>query len=236
MTYDIELPADVESLLIRFRRTLPPIPFPTRGQMGIDVSRWQGVIDWDAVKAAGIHYAGIRSSTGTSPDPEFARNWRECKRVGIPRMAYHYYINGGEPMAQLENYLRLLDNDWGELPFVLDIEPRVISNNPTVYETINKVANTDAIRAYLLELRARTGRTCAIYGSAWSLGMCTTYPTGPIMGWIGEYPLWIAQYTSAPAPTVPAPWTRYMCWQYTSTGRMAGISGNVDLNRWGELP
>lgn len=224
-----------------------PAPSPPHvlGEPGIDVSRWQGEIDWERVAAAGIRFAGIRATTGaTGKDIQFARNWAEAKRVGIQRMAYHYFINGLEPTSQLNNFLGSLGSDLGELPLVLDIEPRNISTDPkiVIYETVDKPRNTDMIRQWLTECQARAHRKISIYGNAWSLGMCTTYPASPIIIWLKEYYLWLAYHTTRPVPTVPVPWTTFMAWQYSATGKVDGITkpdgtpGNVDLNRWGNYP
>lgn len=244
-TVVVTVPVDVESLPgIIVINLVKAKPSRIKGEFGIDVSRHQGVIDWDKVAAVPTAFAGIRATLGASgKDDQFKRNWSEAKRVGIQRMAYHYFINNTSALPQLDNFLNSLGDDLGELPLILDIEPRNVSTNPatTVYETINKNTNTESIRLWLTECKSRTGRDVAIYGNAWSIGMCTTYPNGPIMDWIKNYPLWLAQHTTAPAPRLPAPWTKYMAWQYSQTGRVAGVAKvdgtpvNVDLNRWGEL-
>lgn len=234
-TVEVQLQEGVTEVVLRLLPVAAPPLGISKGTLGIDVSRWQGVIDWEKVAAAGVVFAGIRATTGaTGKDAQFARNWVEAKRVGIQRMAYHYFINHLEPISQLENFLESLGDDLGELPPVLDIEPRNISPDPnvTIYETINKPHNTELVRRWLIECEYRTQRKLAIYGNAWSLGACTTYPTATT--WLNEYHLWLAAHTTRPVPAIPEPWTRYMVWQYTDKGRIDGIDANVDLNRWGE--
>lgn len=211
----------------------PPSPPPVepphlKGELGIDVSRHQGVIDWDKIAAVPIGYAGIRATMGiTGKDDQFKRNWTEAKKEKIQRLPYHYFVNNILALPQLENFLSFVGNDLGELPMVLDVEP-------TSGQVIdNKQANTDAIRVWLTECEAKTGKRPVIYASAWSLGRCTTYDIAP-MSWLKEYKLWLPAYTTASSPSIPKPWTKYFIWQYSSTGKLPGIDGNVDLNRFGE--
>lgn len=242
-TVEVQLQEGVTEVILRLLPAAAPLNHITKGTLGIDVSRWQGVIDWERVAGAGVVFAAIRATTGaTGKDVQFARNWAEAKRVGIQRMAYHYFINGLEPLSQLENFLESLGDDLGELPPVLDIEPRNISTDPnvTIYETVAKSHNTQLIRHWLIECEYRTQRKLAIYGNAWSLGACTTYPAASITSWLEEYHLWLAAHTTRPVPAIPEPWVNYMVWQYTDKGRIDGIvksdgtPANVDLNRWGE--
>jgi hypothetical protein len=89
---------------------------------GIDVSFWQGVIDWQALADAGVKFAFIRAGDGLGTDTQFRRNWAEAKRVGILRGAYVFFRarHSGEEQARV--LLRNLGGDVGELPPVLDIE------------------------------------------------------------------------------------------------------------------
>lgn len=223
-TKTIYIEPDVTEIVLKFS---PPLPEPPHepNEPGIDVSRWQGVIDWGRVATAGIRFAGIRATMGTGRDDTFAFNWREAKRPTLQRMAYHYFVNNTPAMPQLENFLAALAGDYGELPLVLDVEP---ASGQTIN---NRQSNTDAIRQWLTECSARTHHPIAIYTAGWAWPICTTVPA-----WSTEYPLWFAQYTVSRTPSLPHPWTRYMAWQYSNGGRVDGIAGNVDLNRWGDYP
>lgn len=244
ITYEIKIdPTRITEVLLRIIPVpiLPPSPH-FKGEPGIDVSKWQGVIDWDKVVATNqVSFAGIRATMGTrglasdgsllGVDSQFKRNWTEAKRVGIQRLPYHYFSNNrSDGLKQLENFLDYVGDDLGELPPVLDVEP--IAGQTIV----NRQANENEVLAWLTECQARTGKRPAIYTAAWAWPLCTTVPA-----WSTEYPLWVASYTAATTPRLPAPWKKYMAWQYSRTGKLNGIvkpdgtSADVDLNRWGEL-
>jgi lysozyme len=231
---DVPVPPGAKSVDIRLNFVPAPTPkeIPQRGAPGIDVSRHQGTVDWDKVKEAGKVFAGIRATMGaTGRDDQFARNWKEAKRVGILRMAYHYFTNNFPGTPQLDNFLNALGGDYGELRIVLDIEPRKISDNPPAYEAINNQAsNTNEVFTWLAECEKRTGKRPAVYSNRTGLTYCTTMPDK-----FGQYPFWIAAYNNLSAPMLYRPWTRYMAWQYSATGKVLGIAGDVDLDRWGEL-
>lgn len=93
---------------------------------GVDVSRYQGFINWSAVAAAGIQFVFIKASEGqTVVDPRFSVNWTGAKSAGILRGAYHFFRPAIPPQAQAENFLTLLQGvDPAELAPVLDLELR----------------------------------------------------------------------------------------------------------------
>lgn len=230
ITIEVKFDPDTTTdILLRLIPVVTAHPPHVKGEFGIDVSRHQGVIDWDRVAAAlspsRVMFVGIRATLGTGIDDKFQRNWAEAKRVGIQRLAYHYFVNNFPALPQINNFLSVVGSDMGELPMVLDVEP---TSGQVI---VNKTANTTEILSWLIHCEYRARRRPAIYTNGWAWSACTTVP-----GWSADYPLWLAQYTAAPVPTIPNPWTRYMAWQYSSTGTLSGIAGNVDLNRWGEYP
>lgn len=212
-------PAEFDSLLIQFK---PREPEHIKGELGIDVSRHQGIVNWDGMLVAGVAFAGIRATMGTiGHDDKFALNWSEARRVGIQRMAYHYFVNNIPGVAQAANLLATLGSDLGELPMVVDVEPT------TGQIIADKTSNTREILACLQEIERRTDVRPTVYCNGWSWGACTTVPD-----WSSSYALWVAAYTTAPAPRIPAPWTTAQIWQYSASGSIAGTSP-LDLNRYG---
>lgn len=207
--------------------TIPvPVPLPIgKGALGIDVSRWQGEVNWDAMAAAGVRFAGIRATMGeTGVDVQFARNWREAKRVGVARMAYHYFVNGQSGFRQLVNFLKSLNGDIGEMPPVCDVEP-------TAGQVIaDKTANTKEILDWLTECKEVTTQNPMIYTNLWAWNSCTDRPA-----WASNYKLWLAQYTTALAPVISPPWKECQIWQYSNAGNIGGTSP-LDLNRYGPFP
>ncbi len=99
---------------------------------GIDVSKWQGTIDWAKVKADGVVYAFIRVSDGINTfDSKFVRNWEEAKKHGILRGVYQYFRPNVDPIAQANLVLENLElYGQGELPPVIDAEQSVTDFTP----------------------------------------------------------------------------------------------------------
>lgn len=185
---------------------------------GVDVSYYQGTIDWSAAKGAGVKFAIARVSDGTTfEDPKFAANWSGMKAQGIVRGVYQFFRPGQDPVKQadlLVDTINKLGTQATDLPPVMDIE------------TVDGVA-TSTLRAnmkkWLDRVEQRVGRKPIIYTAAF---MSSTIGTG----WTA-YPLWVANY-GVSCPTMPSDWTKWKFWQSSSTGKVAGISGNVDVDAW----
>ena len=192
---------------------------------GIDVSNHQGAIDWDAVQAGGIGFAWIKRSEGlTFADAYFTRNWEECGRLGIPRGAYHYARPdyGTDPDAEADAFLsRLPPLVPGDM-LALDIE-----------------AGAGDLRAWVLRwltaVRDAAGFRPVMYSGEWFMRPAGLMGTGGDLAPLGEYGLWLAAYGTH-APASPGPWPVWAFWQYTSFGRIRGIDGNVDQDRFNGTP
>jgi len=201
--------------------------------MIIDVSKWQGAIDWPAVGGeGGVTCAIMRCTLGaTGTDIQYARNWSESARAGIPRRgAYHYVITNVSASLQLGNILAVTGGDFGNEPFTVDVErtsaERVAMAGGWPFP---KAAYTNM----LLELTSRLAQRARvrIYTNKTEWQAMTTQPA-----WAANYGLHVAGYPADPnntvyRPFVPAPWVDWTMWQFSSTGRVAGIASNVDLNR-----
>lgn len=183
----------------------------------LDVSKWQGSIDWDAVKRSGkIDGVMLRvlGSKGGKPylDPYFARNYAECARLGLPVGGYYYTCavtqrQTEEELAALKTALR---GKTFQLPIAIDVEdPRLRSLAPA------------KLSALVAEAAAKL--------EAWGLyAMVYTYTnfadTALDMAALAAYDLWIADYRGK------RPARRHGMWQYTSSGKIPGVSGPVDLS------
>jgi lysozyme len=198
------------------------LPALLPGHEGIDVSRHQGAIDWALVARAGKRFAGIRASVGYLTDDQFKNNWAGAARAGVWRLPYHYFVAELSPQKQAESFCAALGGDAGELPPVLDVEPR--KNEPPT----DREAFTAAIKKWLdlVEGVLRVRPIVYTNGPAWS--QMTTAPT-----WAAGYRLWVARYALVPpAPAgLPAHFGAPHIWQYTAFGQCSGIVGNVDQNR-----
>lgn len=181
---------------------------------GIDVSHWQGTIDWNAVAADGVEFAFVKASEGGDyTDPRFAANWAGARRAGVIRGAYHFFRPQTDAMAQAAHFLRTVPFAPGDLPPVLDVE---------VTDGRSMDAVAAGVRTWLQEVERATGRRPVIYTRA-------SFWTAQMGGAFGGYPLWVAHYGVA-SPGIPAGWGGWTFWQHSDAGRVDGISGGVDLN------
>lgn len=191
---------------------------------GIDVSHWQGEIDWGAVADSGIRFAYMKATEGTSyTDPQFAENYTSSYNQGLIRGAYHFALPGNSGGAAQARFF--VDNGGGwsadgqTLPPALDIEYNPYGENCYGLDHGEMV---DWIANFSTTVKRLTGRFPAIYTTRDWWRQCT--------GNHGEFgdtsPLWIANWGRDPYP-LPSGWPVYTVWQYTSTGSVPGISGDV---------
>jgi len=190
---------------------------------GIDVSHWQGNIDWDRLFRAGVIFAYIKASEGNAyKDPEFDFNWASAKRVGIKRGAYHYVRARIPVQAQIDNFVRSVGElQPGDLPPALDVE----EHDQWLHLTMRQRA--DIVVAWMEGVKSRLGIAPIIYSSPSIIH--------DVMGSdarFAAYLLWVAHWTAASNPIVPSPWTNWTFWQYSSHGSVDGIAGRVDVNRF----
>ncbi|HTJ45415.1 MAG TPA: GH25 family lysozyme [Kofleriaceae bacterium] len=185
---------------------------------GIDVSVYQGTIDWAAVKGAGIDYAIIRTSDGLDfPDSKFATNWAGAKQAGVIRGVYQFFEPAQDPIAQADMMLDAMGPlAPGDLPPTIDVET-------TGGKAPAEVAA--AVRAWTDHVAEKIGRAPMIYVGKyfWQDQVGGADQSGN--------PLWVAQW-GVTCPDIPGPWTTWTFWQYSATGRVAGISGDVDRDRF----
>ena len=191
----------------------------------LDVSRWQGRIDWGKVKASGLVSGVMIRAMGNSKegkpskpyiDPYFARNYAECQRLGIPVGVYGYFK--ATTKAQADRELALFKQALGgktfQLPVAVDIEDKLQA-------ALSKSALTD-IAAHCLSVVESWGVYAMLYTGLW-FGSTFLYMGGAKLK---PYDVWLAAYrTRKPAPGWP-----FGMWQYTSTARIPGASTNVDMS------
>ena len=187
---------------------------PRSRLLGIDVSSYQGSIDWKQVKDAGVVFAFARVSDGMEVvDDSFARNYKEMKRTGIRRGAYQYFRASADPEGQADLLLGTLRRlGRPDLPLVADVET---DDGMTPEEVRGRLAR------WIRRIQHRTRRRPIIYTSP---SMSATVGT-----LFGAHHLWVAHY-QVECPKLPAGWDRWTFWQHSSAGRVAGIEGDVDLD------
>jgi GH25 family lysozyme M1 (1,4-beta-N-acetylmuramidase) len=183
---------------------------------GIDVSVYQGTIDWNAVKGSGKTFAIARVSDGLNHfDTQFDRNWTQIKAVALVRGAYQYFEPGQDPVAQANMVLQHVGAlGAGDLSPVIDVETMGGQTAAAVVAAVNQWIST---------VHAGSGRRPIVYSSPsfWNgLGNPTVAAD-----------LWIANW-GVSCPGVPTAWSNFKLWQYSATGAVPGISGAVDLDRF----
>ena len=192
------------------------------GSMGIDVSKWNGNIDWNAVKNSGVSYVIIRcgyrgSSTGALiEDPKFRSNIKGAKAAGLKVGVYFFSqaVNEVEAVEEASMALSWASGYGLNYPIFLDVEPSGGRG-----DGISKEMRTAICKAFCSTVQD-SGCSAGIYANKTWLN--EKINTGSLTG----YKIWLAQYASAPTYTA----TRYDMWQYSSKGKVSGISGNVDMN------
>ena len=181
---------------------------------GIDISHWQGTINWSQAKASGLTFAFCKATEGTTyVDPTFATNWAAMKQVGLVRGAYHFGRPGSDPVVQGKLFVDTVKPAKGDLQLVLDLEATDGLNAAQVWLWTQKFA---------AQIQKRTARPGIIYCSPSFWMTNVGNPTNNL-----NCALWIANW-NVTSPTVPRAWSGWTFWQYSSTGSTPGISGNVD--------
>jgi len=185
---------------------------------GIDVSSWQKAIDWEKVKADGIEFAILRCGFGVDTtnqdDDTFKRNADECTRLGIPFgvYLYSYATSINKAISEANHVLRLIEGYKLSYPVFYDLEDEKTTGNCTNKE-IAEIAEA------FCNTIEKAGYKAGIYANvSWFNHKLTDSR-------FDKWDKWVAQYYKQCQYTKP-----YSMWQYTSSGKVDGIIGNVDMN------
>lgn len=194
------------------------IVIPTQYQIhGIDVSRYQSSVSWQAVKEMRVKniqlgFAFIKATEGTSlVDPYFKQNWRKAKAAGVVRGAYHFFNPKKDSRAQAQLFLKHVKLESGDLPPVLDIERGWNLSVAQVQAEVKK---------WLDAMEQAYGVKPIIY-------TYVTFYERYLKGRFDDYPLWIAHYYQPGTPRISRPWH---FWQHSEEGHVNGIRSKVDFN------
>lgn len=183
---------------------------------GIDVSHYDGKVDWHKIRKEGYHFAIAKGTQGVDyVDPTFVDNFKAMKEAGLLRGAYHFYMTNDDPHEQAENVFSNIVLDHHDIPIVIDIET-YHSHTPDDWRT--------AFRVFVDALEAHYGVKPIIYTSPnfWDQKMAQDY---------SDYPLWIAQY-DVEEPRVPAHWNDWHFWQYSAKIDTGAAEDFVDGNHF----
>ena len=191
------------------------------GTMGIDVSKWNGSIDWNAVKNSGVNYVIIRvgyrgSSQGALiEDPKFKTNIKGATAAGL-KVGVYFFTQAVDEVEAVQEASMVLDRISGykiSYPVFLDVE-----GSGGRGDAIDSATRTAVCKAFCNTIK-NAGYTPGVYANkTW---LTSKMDAGALSG----YKIWLAQYAKTPTYT-----GRYDLWQYRSDGKVSGISGKVDLN------
>ncbi len=183
---------------------------------GIDVSVYQGNVDWAQVKAAGIGFAFAKSSEGTGlTDPSFQQNWAGMQAAGLIRGAYHFFHPKFDPLAQAQLFCKVVPLGPNDLPLALDVE---VDDGLRAAEIVNSVQQC------LGEIERLIHRRPIVYTGGW-FWTPLLQQLGSVPGWVANYDVWIAEYSNGSQPTLPPGFNGWKFWQYSASGRLDGIAG-----------
>ncbi|MEO7093191.1 MAG: GH25 family lysozyme [Polyangiales bacterium] len=186
---------------------------------GIDVSYYQGTIDWTKVKADGVEYAFVRVSDGLATiDNKFDLNWSQTRAKGILHGAYQFFRPAQDPIAQADLLLSKIGTPMADdLPPVIDVEA---DGGLTPAQVAAKV------KIWIDHVTGAIGKRPIVYTGYYFWRDQVGAPDQT------DSPLWHAQYSTVACPNIAPPWQDWAFWQYTSSGSVNGIAGNVDMNRF----
>ena len=179
---------------------------------GIDVSAYQGRIDWPEVARHGVRFAFIKASEGgTLHDSRFARNWREARAAGISCGAYHYFQPTRDGQTQADLFVGTVPLAAGDLPPVLDVEAAHFHDVASLRREVAR---------WLRLVEAHYGVRPILYSNH-------NFYAHYLAGHFDDYPLWLAHY-EVEAPSLPR--TKWIIWQHSDEAYVPGIRGAVDFN------
>lgn len=194
-----------------FRTSSPYVDFTRYPVKGIDISRHNGMMNFDAILEDGYEFVFIKASEGrTHRDENFTLNYSKAVRAGLAVGAYHFFRFDVDGVAQAMNFCRVVGDRPLALGAVIDVEshgnPEGV--DPTVVtEQVSAMADYLSLKGFRVILYTnKDGFYDYIYGR------------------LGNYPLWICSFSQVP---LPDEWT---FWQFNHRGRVQGIKGDVDIN------
>ena len=193
---------------------------------GIDVSRYQGKIDWASVKASGTRFAYIKATEGGDHlDERFVENWQGARAARVPRGAYHFVFWCRDAAEQVDWFRRNVPREPNALAPVLDLEWN--GSSRSCPQKVPRATALAMIKIMLDGMEAHTGRRPLIYTDP-------GFYKDVLEGEFEDYPLWVRSVAAEPEVRYAGrPW---VLWQYTATGRVNGVSGAVDRNAFNGGP
>lgn len=188
---------------------------------GIDISKYQGDIDWVEARRGGVKFAWIKATEGGDHlDHRFMDNWNGAKAAGVPRGAYHFYYFCRPVNEQVSWVIENVPVDPNALPLVLDMEWNAHSKTCRIRPPRAEIVRD--MQYFLTEIEKHYGKRPVIYSSV-------DFHRDRMVGAFKSYDFWLRSVASYPN-RIYTDRDDWVFWQYTAEGRIPGIDGNVDRN------
>jgi lysozyme len=187
---------------------------------GIDVSKWNGDINWAKARASGISFVFIKATEGKdNVDNKFNQNWRGAAAAGLPYAPYHFYYFCSSADEQANWFIRNVPKQAVALPPVLDVEWN--GESKTCRYRPSKITAIAELKRFMDRLEAYYGKRPIIYTSV-------DFHRDILVGEFKDHHFWLRSVANHPANVYTD--RRWAFWQYTSTGIVPGVDGECDIN------
>lgn len=186
---------------------------------GVDVSRWQGEINWPKLRSQGANFAYIKATDGGDHlDPMFRKNWRAAHEAGLKRGAYHFFYWCRTAGEQADWFIRNVPKIDGALPPVLDVE---YNGESRCKRRLPRARIVEKMKVFLEKLEAHYGQRPIIYTAP-------DFYRDNLEGEFLDYPFWLRSVAAHPKKVYPG--RKWVFWQYSGSGLSHGVEGKIDLN------
>ena len=186
---------------------------------GVDVSRWQGDIDWQKLRTQGANFVYIKATDGGDHlDPMFRKNWRDAKQAGMRRGAYHFFYWCRTAGEQADWFIRNVPREAGALPPVIDVE---WNGESSCKRRVSPEKVREKMQVFMDKLEQHYGQRPIIYTAP-------DFYRDNLKGAFLNYPFWLRSVAAHPSKVYPG--RRWVFWQYSGSGISHGVDGRIDLN------
>ena len=186
---------------------------------GVDVSRWQGEIDWGTLRTQGANFAFIKATDGGDHlDPMFRTNWKRAKDAGLKRGAYHFFYWCRTAGEQADWFIRNVPRDPDALPPVIDVE---YNGESSCKYRLSRAKAIEKMQVFMDKLERHYGKRPVIYTAP-------DFYRDNLTGEFKDYPFWLRSVAAHPSQVYPG--RKWLFWQYSGSGLSHGVEGRIDLN------